>query len=120
MTELYTVRMKRKQIVSIFDARGKKIREETRLLDQVYTDLPYSTALMYREKSPDADVKIERQVPEREVRSRAKHKVITSGIAEYSPRKRSSAEEKPARKDEAPAAHDYKALVNEMMKEAAE
>lgn len=119
MTQLYTVRMKRKQIVSVFDARGNKIREDKRLIDVIYTDLPYQTALMYKTTCPDNHVVIEPQEPGYEPKSKAKHRIITSGVAEYSPRKRAPVEEKPAPK-EAPATHDYAALVNTMVKEAAE
>lgn len=60
----YTVRMKRKQIISKYDARGRKIGETETLIDQVYHDLPYQTAQSYLTQFPDAQVTIERQAQE--------------------------------------------------------
>jgi hypothetical protein len=60
----YTVRMKRKQIISKYDARGRKISEIETLVDQVYHDLPHQTALSYQTQFPDAQVTIERQAQE--------------------------------------------------------
>jgi hypothetical protein len=58
--QLYTVRMKRKQIVTIYGAQKNTISEE-RLIDEVYHDLPHKTALAYKTKFPDAQVVIEAQ-----------------------------------------------------------
>jgi hypothetical protein len=59
--KLYTVRMVRKQLVTKFDSAGKVTSKEEILIPQVYTDLPYVTACGYRDKFPDAKVKIEAQ-----------------------------------------------------------
>jgi hypothetical protein len=61
MAQLYTVRMKRIQNITRFDARGKLIGTETTLIEQVYSDLPYQTAQRYKERFPDAQVEIEAQ-----------------------------------------------------------
>jgi hypothetical protein len=58
MSQLYTVKMVRKQIISRFDTSGNKVAEEVVLLPQVYHDLPHSTALSYQTKFPDAQVEI--------------------------------------------------------------
>ena len=61
---LFTVRMKRKRLLSKFDASGKKIADETIMVDETYHDLPYATAQGYKAKFPDADVVIEQQAME--------------------------------------------------------
>lgn len=61
MSQYYTVRMVRKQVISTYDTKGKKTGETVHELPQVFHDLPHATALAYREKFPDAKVEIERQ-----------------------------------------------------------
>lgn len=121
MTQLYTVRMKRKQIVVKFRGPGGRERtEETRLIDQIYTGLPYQTALGYRTQFPDAQVKIELEIPDQEPRSRSKHRLITPGIAEYNPRRKSVEKPEAETKPDDTSTHDYAALVNTMVKESVE
>lgn len=61
MSDVYTVRMKRKMIVANYDKKGRMTGEITTLIDETYTDLPAKTAMMYRERFPEAQVRIERQ-----------------------------------------------------------
>lgn len=62
MSTFYTVRLKRKVLVSVHS--GRKIEQVERFIEETYRDLPYSTAKMYAERFPEADVKIERQYGE--------------------------------------------------------
>jgi hypothetical protein len=54
----YTVKMKKKRLISKFDEKGRKISDQTILIDETYHDLPYVTAMGYKEKFPEADVEI--------------------------------------------------------------
>ncbi|MBA8881785.1 hypothetical protein [Phyllobacterium myrsinacearum] len=56
--ELYTVIIQEARIVSSFDARGKKVGEETKMVEVTINALPYSTAQMYKSTDPHGTCKI--------------------------------------------------------------
>lgn len=51
--QLYIVTFKRRQCISVFDARGNKIEEKNELIEQTICDLPFTTASMYQGKTLD-------------------------------------------------------------------
>jgi hypothetical protein len=64
MSQLFTVRMVSQKIIVTYDQHGKAASERTELIPQVYSDLPYKTALAYKTKFPDAQVDIALQTAE--------------------------------------------------------
>lgn len=60
--QLYTVTLKRKIMTTIFGGRNnKEMTREERFVEEVYSDLPYVTALTYQKKFPDNFVRMEQQ-----------------------------------------------------------
>lgn len=121
MPDFYTVRMKRKQIVTRYDEQGRRIATGEILLEEVITDLPYQTAVGYQNKFPDSDVRIERQVSsvgsktyvnDRTARPRA-DAVEAEQIRNRSRRTAASSPASPAKSP----AGTYGELVNAMVKE---
>lgn len=47
--QLYSVHFSLQHMVSKYDAKGKKISEEVKLIEQTLTALPHSTALQYKD-----------------------------------------------------------------------
>lgn len=52
--QLYTVELQNKHVISLFDAKGKKVGEKIEIIKQVIRDLPWSTVAMYKEKTNGA------------------------------------------------------------------
>lgn len=113
----YTVRMKRRQIVSSFDNQGNKVSDKEVLLDETYHDLPYQTALSYQKRFPDAQVQIERQF------GGLSGKGPRVSEVEYAGKKGGKKYDKPKPKPKPRSAGDqastYGAVVNKMMEDAA-
>jgi hypothetical protein len=61
MSQLYTVRMVSRKIISSFDQSGNKTGEREELIPITFHDLPHPTALAYKTKFPDAQVVITMQ-----------------------------------------------------------
>jgi hypothetical protein len=61
VSDLYTVRLKRKIIIVRYDDKGRRIGERVELVEETYTSLPYPTALGYKRQFPDNEVTIIRQ-----------------------------------------------------------
>ena len=61
MSQLYTVRMFRKQFVYSYDDRGRRCNEREESIEVVVSDLPHVTALGYQFKFPKNGVTITRQ-----------------------------------------------------------
>jgi len=112
MSALYSVTLHRRQLVSTFDAKGKKIDEREELIGVTFNDLPFSTAQAYKDKDPNAV--ITRQYETRSERSSFKH----SG--KQAPRKATKRDfEDMSSKPAAPSnisTGTYGALVSEMGK----
>jgi hypothetical protein len=53
MSDLWTVTIERLHLVSKFDKAGNKISQAATKVPVTFNDLPYATALMYKEKAPD-------------------------------------------------------------------
>jgi hypothetical protein len=113
---LCTVHMKRKQIVSRFNAKGEKIAEETVLLDQVYHGLPAKTAEAYHTKFPDAQVKITEEAPSYDKPNKSAHGVYagTGRIGGTSEQRRAIPAARPTKSEELTAAEtgDMTAALN--------
>lgn len=56
--QLYTVKMTTAHLISVFDAKGKKIGEKNEPIPVTICDLPAQTARMYAEKNPGGNVQI--------------------------------------------------------------
>ena len=61
MSQLYTVQLTREEIVYAYDDRGHRVGETKRAIPQTYGDLPYVTALRYKERFPNSNVVITAQ-----------------------------------------------------------
>jgi hypothetical protein len=72
MSKLWTVTINRLQLISKFDEHGKKISDTVTKIPVTFCDLPYATAKMYLDKSPD-DTTIVEQIAER-APSRSKYR----------------------------------------------
>ena len=62
MSSYYTVRLERKMLIS--KLVGKTWTRETKMIEEVYSDLPYQTAMTYKTMFPEANVRIEQQYRE--------------------------------------------------------
>ena len=114
MTQLYTVRLERKRLVTNYDIKGNITSREELKIGECYHDMPFSTADAYRKLFPEANVQIEAQ--ERAVSnlefSKRRVEIYAGGE-----RKSSVTEAKPkAEKPVVAVAHDYSAVVNSMIK----
>lgn len=59
--ELFTVTLKRKIIITRYE--GRSVIEKTDLIEEIYRDLPLTTANRYKTLFPENDVQITRQDP---------------------------------------------------------
>jgi hypothetical protein len=112
--QLYTVRMNRQQTVTIYS--GKTSTTETRVIEQVYHDLPMKTAQAYKTKFPDAEVVILSQGEI--VGDKRKTRVVVAGESTAAPRRevaRTKKTDKPAPVETGIEASDYAKVVNKMM-----
>lgn len=56
--QLYTVTMTTAHLISVFDAKGRKIAEKNEPVTVTIRDLPLSTARAYQTLNPDGNVQI--------------------------------------------------------------
>lgn len=63
MTTLYTVRIRRKQLVSIYDKHGNKT-EKTTFIEEVQYDMPHEYGTNFRRMYPEAFVEMTPQARE--------------------------------------------------------
>ena len=54
MSQLYSVTFHRKQLVSVFDTKGRKVEDKEERVSVTLHDLPYTTAEAYKGKDPNA------------------------------------------------------------------
>jgi hypothetical protein len=110
MSQLFTVRMVSQKIIVTYDKHGKAASERTELIPQVYSDLPYKTALAYKTKFPDAQVDIAMQSAETS-NARVSHgKMIGTGRM-GSPRATRNYYEKPDAASAPVASEDFTAAM---------
>lgn len=117
MTQLYTVRYKRQQIITRFE--GRKKTETVNWIEEVHHDLPLQTAQMYLSTMPpENNCRIERQqraTDDRQPKSRVRFLDEERALS-----KAPSARPRATPKIEKPVAppSDYAAVVNSMMEKA--
>ncbi|SER28450.1 hypothetical protein SAMN05216548_11498 [Faunimonas pinastri] len=120
MSDLYTVTLSRKKIITSCQGKTKTTREE--LIEEKYTGLPLLTAQRYRELFPDANVQIVREYAEDSRRSsvRLASEKTERRRTEYPGNARKPASQHAAAsKPSTTIRHgDYAELVNTMTREA--
>lgn len=116
MIEFYKVTMQRKHIVTVY--KGNTAETTTHLIEETYGSLPYSTAMTYKNKFPDACVRVERDFSHEYDRSRSKPRVQFDDT-KSAPRS-SKPKQKAVKAPEAEApVNDYADIVNSMIQKEA-
>lgn len=73
--DLYTVTLRRKQVISTYDAKGRLSGMKEMFLDQVHAGCPAQLANTYRTKFPESFVSAVREIPEPQRRDGGKARV---------------------------------------------
>jgi hypothetical protein len=79
MSQLYSVTFTRRQLISVFDEKGKKIDDREERISVTLHDLPYTTAEAYKGKDPNAVITRQYEQPQRGGKTSFKHSGKGSG-----------------------------------------
>lgn len=122
MTVLYTVRLRQKKKISVFDSRGKWVRDDEQEIVVPYTRLPARTAEMYRRTCPDAFIDMVAEDPREHGvdPTRNSYSGYKSATVKKKPKQAERSQPKPS-KQRAPnaGAGTYADVVNKMTREGA-
>lgn len=124
MTELYSVTIHRKKIVTRYlDPKGKKTESFEETITETYHDLPLGTARGYMKLDPKAVIEIQDTVVNRFEKPKQSFHVSGNSTAERygTPRKAKAGDGRTAVKpvEKVPAQASYADVVNSMMKDGA-
>ncbi|MBO6507551.1 MAG: hypothetical protein JJ979_03535 [Roseibium sp.] len=122
MTDLYTITLRNKKLISVFDPQGNKTGEREEFVNQVIADLPMRTVNTYKKMFPDSFVGFELQVPDRRNSKKTTYKTKGKGKP-VTVKTDKQLETAPTGMSKGPitvkgSGQGYSQVVNDMIKEA--
>jgi len=99
MSDLYTITLRRKQIITSYDARGRATGTTETFVEESHSGYPAALVETYKRKFGEAVISVKREIPEmRHQRTTTRSTARTTPYGSHTPKKaapRKAAEPKP-------------------------